>query len=266
MNGDDERSARQGDARNRLRRGESTEAAGTTEAAARQADEASSLTLGELTEAAGVSVRTVRYYIAEGLLPPPRGAGPQSAYARGHLDRLRLIQRLKAAYLPLKEIRRRLAGLDDAEVRRLLAAEAGSGGEEAARLDGFAVMPPPEWNAEADPMADARDYLAVMERRVPYRTAPLDLPFDALQQEAAPAPVHDGAFRAPRLSRAAAARGPAEPEPAVEPAPEPVAMAQGLWRRIALGEEAELVISDRIYQRHRERIDWLVRWARKVFA
>ena len=69
-----------------------------------------------------MSVRTVRYYIAEGLLPPPEGSGPGSSYTQGHLDRLRLIQRLKEAYLPLKEIRRRLSGLSDDEVRSLLAA------------------------------------------------------------------------------------------------------------------------------------------------
>ena len=33
-----------------------------------------------------------------------------------------------------------------------------------------------------------------------------------------------------------------------------------------LSDEAELVISDRVYGRHRDRIDWLVRWARKVFG
>ncbi|MCC6705677.1 MAG: MerR family DNA-binding transcriptional regulator, partial [Thermomicrobiales bacterium] len=31
--------------------------------------------LQELSDAAGVSPRTVRYYIAEGLLPPPEPAG-----------------------------------------------------------------------------------------------------------------------------------------------------------------------------------------------
>src|ERR671922_2151942 len=82
-------------------------------------DAAPRLSLGELTRAAGVSIRTVRYYIAEGLLPPPVGAGPRSAYTTAHLDRLRLIARLKTAYLPLKEIRRRLAGLSDADVSRL---------------------------------------------------------------------------------------------------------------------------------------------------
>src|SRR5215218_8644551 len=81
------------------------------------------LTLSELTAAADVSVRTVRYYIAEGLLPPPEGSGPGSSYSQGHLDRLRLIQRFKEAYLPLKEIRRRLSGLGDEEVRSVLAAD-----------------------------------------------------------------------------------------------------------------------------------------------
>src|SRR3954451_7366083 len=85
----------------------------------------------DLTEAAGASVRTVRYYISEGLLPPPEGSGPGSAYTPAHLDRLRLIQRLKEAYLPLKEIRRRLSGLDDDGVRKLLIEtrfDAGPGG------------------------------------------------------------------------------------------------------------------------------------------
>ncbi|MER3438078.1 MAG: hypothetical protein C4346_11115, partial [Chloroflexota bacterium] len=76
--------------------------------------------LAELAEEAGVSVRTVRYYIAEGLLPPAHIAGARSSYTQAHLDRLRLIGQLKAAYLPLKEIRRRLAGLDDEEVHRLV--------------------------------------------------------------------------------------------------------------------------------------------------
>lgn len=81
---------------------------------------AETMGLADLAEAAGVSIRTIRYYIAEGLLPPPDGAGPRAAYRREHLDRLRLVGRLKAAYLPLREIRRRLRGLDAAAVRDLL--------------------------------------------------------------------------------------------------------------------------------------------------
>ncbi len=198
------------------------------------------MTLADLTEAADVSTRTVRYYIAEGLLPPPEGAGPSSVYTAGHLARLRLIQRLKAAYWPLKEIRRRLAGLSDAEVERALL-----------EMD-FA---PEEAPAHADAaMAPARDYLAVLEQRAVYRAERL--------------PLHELPATAP------AASFPAAPHPAaprhdevlskVNPLPD---VDEGsLWRRVPLGEDAELVISERAYTRHRERIEWLIRWARKVFA
>ncbi|MFN8677886.1 MAG: MerR family transcriptional regulator [Thermomicrobiales bacterium] len=198
------------------------------------------MTLADLTEAADVSTRTVRYYIAEGLLPPPEGAGPSSVYTAGHLARLRLIQRLKAAYWPLKEIRRRLAGLSDAEVERALL-----------EMD-FA---PEEAPAHADAaMAPARDYLAVLEQRAVYRAERL--------------PLHELPATAP------AASFPAAPHPAaprhdevlskVNPLPD--VDAGSLWRRVPLGEDAELVISERAYTRHRERIEWLIRWARKVFA
>lgn len=77
-------------------------------------------TLDELTARAETTPRTVRYYIAEGLLPPAVSAGPKSGYTDAHLDRLRLIGRMKEAYLPLREIRQRLGGLDDAGVREAL--------------------------------------------------------------------------------------------------------------------------------------------------
>ena len=128
------------------------------------------LTLGELTAATDVSVRTVRYYIAEGLLPPPEGSGPRSAYNQGHLDRLRLIQRLKEAYLPLKEIRRRLSGLSDDEARKLLADEDHRGTPGSA--------PGSELLYE-ESLAGARDYLALLESREQYRTEPMALPFPA---------------------------------------------------------------------------------------
>src|SRR5688500_18740607 len=126
------------------------------------------LTLGELTAAADVSVRTVRYYISEGLLPPPEGTGPGSAYTQGHLDRLRLIQRLKEAYLPLKEIRRRLSGLSDDDVRKVLAAQD-------QRESSLAVSGSGESYDES--MSGAREYLALLESRERYRTEPMELQF-----------------------------------------------------------------------------------------
>ena len=209
-------------------------------------DEQRRMTLGELTEATGVSVRTVRYYIAEGLLPPPDGAGPASVYTEGHRDRLRLIQRMKDAYLPLKEIRRRLAGLDDAAVREALNDEPMAALDKGGAWDGA--------------LAGARDYLALMERRQSYHTEPLPLQVDTMAESVA-APTLPGPQPARRQPPRASGVFPARATQREEAGED-----QRLWRRLPLGDEAELVISDRVYARHKDRIDWLVRWARKVFG
>jgi DNA-binding transcriptional MerR regulator len=218
------------------------------------------MTLGELTDAADVSVRTVRYYIAEGLLPPPERSGPRSAYTAGHFDRLRLIQQLKNAYLPLKEIRRRLAGLDDEAVRSLLAA-----GDEPA-------VPGETWQ---DPdLAGAREYLSMMETRERYRTEPMALPLQtpliaesAFQPEPRAGGPEPARTRGPRAAGVFATGLAARPEQDERnQRDEGHTSNAGLWHRLALGDEAELVISERVYSRHRDRVDWLVRWARKVFG
>ncbi len=79
--------------------------------------------ISELAERAGVSLRTVRYYVSEGLLPPPGGASQKSVYTREHLLRLEAIKRLKARYLPLAEIRRTLAGMSLVEMEELVRSE-----------------------------------------------------------------------------------------------------------------------------------------------
>ena len=79
--------------------------------------------LAELAAATGVSSRTIRYYIAEGLLPPPEGVGPAAVYTAAQRDRLALIATLKERYLPLREIAQRLKELDDAGVRAALRAD-----------------------------------------------------------------------------------------------------------------------------------------------
>lgn len=77
--------------------------------------------IGDLAGLVGSTARTIRYYVAQGLLPPPVGAGPGAHYTDAHLERLRLIQRLQRAHLPLSEIRQRLAQLGAREVSELVA-------------------------------------------------------------------------------------------------------------------------------------------------
>jgi DNA-binding transcriptional MerR regulator len=53
------------------------------------------LTVEQLAAAAGVSVRTVRFYAAKGLVPPPQLRGRLGLYTTEHLARLQLIRDLR---------------------------------------------------------------------------------------------------------------------------------------------------------------------------
>ncbi|HEX5418293.1 MAG TPA: helix-turn-helix domain-containing protein [Chloroflexota bacterium] len=65
----------------------------------------SSYTIGELEELAGVPRRTIYFYVQQGILPPPHGAGLAARYDEVHLARLRAIPRLRAEGRRLDEIR-----------------------------------------------------------------------------------------------------------------------------------------------------------------
>ncbi|WP_042450202.1 MerR family transcriptional regulator [Streptacidiphilus jiangxiensis] len=72
------------------------------------------LTVDELAARAGITVRTLRFYAAKGLLPPPE-LGPRRVgrYGPEHLGRLELIEELQRQGLTLAAIERYLAELPD---------------------------------------------------------------------------------------------------------------------------------------------------------
>jgi DNA-binding transcriptional MerR regulator len=82
------------------------------------------LTIEELAARVGVPVRTVRFYITEGLLPGPGARGRGASYGREHLLRLRLVRRLAERRVPIAEIRETLTRLSTSEVAALLEEEA----------------------------------------------------------------------------------------------------------------------------------------------
>jgi DNA-binding transcriptional MerR regulator len=211
---------------------------------ATEADQLAALSLQELAEAAGVTVRTIRYYIAEGLLPPPV-AGPRPGYSTGHLDRLRLIARLKDAYLPLKEIRRQLSGIDDEAVRAALEEVS----ESPEPLAG--PLPSPllgQRAAQQDERGSARAYLdKLLKPRL------REEPARYLREPNVPA--------APRQAPLA---GSLEEVPAPASPPQDEA-GDAVWRRVRLTDDAELLIRDTAYRRHAGKIEWLIDWARRVF-
>jgi DNA-binding transcriptional MerR regulator len=61
--------------------------------------------IGDLATLAGVSRRTVRYYVQEGLLPPPLGVGRGNHYAPEHLEQLLRVKALQESGHTLDDIR-----------------------------------------------------------------------------------------------------------------------------------------------------------------
>jgi DNA-binding transcriptional MerR regulator len=254
------------------------------------------LGVADLAEAAGVSVRTVRYYIAEGILPPPLGAGSRAAYTAEHLDRLRLIARLKDAYLPLREIRRRLRGLDGSAVRALLAEVSDGIGphpEEAPRpqMDRTERSPvrshliaedsaaaylsrllpprPGQQPASADVASPARSgrvapFASSLPQPAPVGEPPRTPEQESERSESAqsePGDPNDSAGLA-SLTRADLDRGAALA--ALGALAEPDAAPAEPWHRLQIGDDAELLIRAAAYERQREQIDALVAWARRI--
>lgn len=78
------------------------------------------LSIGELAEKAGTTVRTIRYYIAEGLLPSPLEKGARTHYGVVHLERLRIIEELKIRRISLSEINHALQTMSDPEIEAML--------------------------------------------------------------------------------------------------------------------------------------------------
>ena len=63
----------------------------------------------DLARLGGVSRRTVRYYVQEGLLPAPEGAGRGAHYGPRHLDQLLAVKSMQEQGLSLDEVRDALA-------------------------------------------------------------------------------------------------------------------------------------------------------------
>ncbi len=234
------------------------------------APNADAFTLPDLCDLAAVTPRTVRYYIAQGLLRSPAGAGPGARYDAGHLARLRLIRRLQREHLPLAEIRRRLAALSDAEaIERAAEPVAASGGSAldyirdalAARGIPPTAAPPP---ASVLPAAGALAPVAPLAaparpaatREAPLPPAPTPGAFRADDRPAAigeSAPAARGAGLPARLAEDAAGYGVAAP-------PE----SRSQWERITLDPDIELHVRRPLPRAQARAVDHLLAAARQI--
>lgn len=84
------------------------------------ANQPQQFSIEDLARRSGLPLRTVRYYIQQGLLPGPDTAGKYASYSQRHLDHLAMVQRLKRLHLPLKEIQRLIARMSPGDMQQLL--------------------------------------------------------------------------------------------------------------------------------------------------
>ena len=201
-------------------------------------------TLADLCGLADVTPRTVRYYIAQGLLRSPGTTGPGARYDDGHLARLRLIRRLQREHLPLAEIRARLAALTDDEA--------------IARAEGPA----------APPAESALDYVrGVLGSPIAGPSVPAPPPGPTHAPQTRLVADVPPAARLRRLESAVALPPPASPVPGAESpglAAEPPAPDRSHWERYAIAPDVELHVRRPLTRSQNRAVARLVEVARQL--
>ena len=212
-------------------------------------DERYSLT--ELADLGGVTPRTVRYYLAQGLLPSVGSSGPGSKYDPGHLARLRLIRRLQAEHLPLAEIRRRLEALTDDEI---------------AGLAGQAEPPPPSDSA-FDYLRSVLDGSSALRRFAEAPPAPVRLPPPRLSRSG-PSDVGTALRRPVMSSRDAVSESVPKPYGTAEereaPAPAGRTVERSQWERVGITPDVEIHIRRPLVRAQHKQVDRLIAIAREL--
>ncbi len=203
--------------------------------------------LTDLADLVGVTPRTVRYYIAQGLLPAPDKVGPGARYTEGHLDRLRLIRRLQREHLPLAEIRTRLEPLDDDQVRELLGSE-------------------PVVVAEEPAIDYIRTLLAKSTgttRGEPAGSPATSGPAPASRPAPSAAPLMLRRMEFLETDRAAEPDA-APPTPPPKPPPQAVGADRSQWDRVALTPDIELHVRRPLSRLQNKQVDRLIAIAREL--
>ncbi len=206
------------------------------------------MTIGELADAAGVTVRTIRYYVNEGLLPPPEQSGRYAMYENWYLDRLELIRRWKDAYLPLKEIRTRIEPLSNEEVRRMLKQSATQ-----PQLAAAAILP--QMTESTEPWEGEEKKAAA--KPTPPKSA-LDYIHAVQGTGEAPQEVKEDVSAYIRRARGESRR-PVPPSPQPRPTPRPSSRGSE-WRRIEVFPGCELNITEEISRRYWRELEDLMDW------
>ncbi len=230
----------------------------------------------EVAKKTGVSTRTIRYYISEGLLPPPTTRGRYAYYEPEYIDLIRLIRQLKDAYLPLKEIKMLINNITPDRIHELLRSS-----ETLRKLQqevGFQAE-----DAEEDEDEDsASGYIHnVMQRRLVQRVSEEVGLYNRRSSEEA---NEDGLFLSqqsemPPLEKPAFIRkrsqNPSPPSETGEPAPKELSAPRALteqskainntWQRIEISDGVELNIRSDVENKSGGKLKDIITAIRQLF-
>ncbi len=212
-------------------------------------------TISELSALSGLSVRTIRYYLAQGLIPAAGMEGPATRYPEATLARLRLISRLRDAHLPLAEIRKQLLALSDGQAIVL------------------AGTP-----AEPEPAGSALDYVRAVLGGSRTEVSPSPPAMRArkgfagpLNSAVMPGVAQAGLAGAPAgLPAPSPAAAPPAPATAAAPAAPPSAPGEAAfgqrsqWERVAITDDIELHVRRPLSRRDNRLVERLVAFARQL--
>ncbi len=209
--------------------------------------------LQDLADLADVSPRTIRYYVAQGLLPSPGQVGPGARYTDGHLARLRLIRRLQREHLPLAEIRTRLGGLDDETIASLVESDAPKPPESSA-LDYIRGV----LGGSGAPSAPRRSAEALVAPTSPALLAQALVRAQTIERLAEP----DTAYL--RIEELPASAEAPEPPAATASTPTEPTTQRSQWDRIALSPDIELNIRRPLSRQQNKRVERLIAIAHEL--
>jgi DNA-binding transcriptional MerR regulator len=137
--------------------------------------------LADLAAASGIEARTIRSWVAQGILPAPLTRGPAARYPADTLQRVLAVRAMRDLMgMPLSEIRKELLVASPEQIRsyaeRAIAATQG-------REPSAAVEPKPTVNSALDYIGQLRARTSQAPSVVAYSLAPAPLRgFEALEQ------------------------------------------------------------------------------------
>ena len=205
-------------------------------------------TISELAKLAGVTPRTIRYYVAQGLLPAPTQPGPAARYTEAHLGLLRAIKKLQAAHLPLAEIRGQLGRMPEEEIDALRAPPGGLASDDASAgtaLDYIRQVLSPARVVGKPPTLKRHFAIPLAPQAVSSAATPGSPP-------APTAPTVPPAPTAPTVPTV----------PPAQPATMPATTSQ--WERVSLHPDIELHVRRPLTRQLNKRVEQLIQIARSL--